>query len=357
METRVKGRAPRAQRGREGWVVLGLMSLVLAGCTAILETDRKQCKSDMDCGELNGVALYSCERDFCTAVACTTDAECQALGGQVCEAQSCAPPLCTSDMECTTSGDSCVAGRCKNAQFHCFSEQPPLMVPEEPVLQFILRGYVDQKPVTNLEIQVCSTLDVACNSPIEAILEYDGTTGLTKLRGLENGRLYSLRFRATDSMGFPLQETDYVMQRPVVGLTEEAVPFELVPEGLITVLADSADTPYDPTKGTVLAQIFGCDDTPVAGVTATSNRAGTLFYLTSNVDANATATDGSGQVGFVNMETSESGAPRVSTLTFSRGGVPFYSFSVAPRPGILTYLYMYMPDYGTTTNRAQAVMP
>jgi len=131
-----------------------------------------------------------------------------------------------------------------------------------------------------------------------------------------------------------------------------------VPEGLIPVLAESADTPYDPTKGTVLAQIFGCDNKPVAGVSATSNRAGTLFYLTSNAaEANATATDGSGQVGFVNMETSESGAPRVSTLTFLHGGAPFYSFSVAPRPGILTYLYLYMPDYGTTTNRAQAVVP
>ena len=35
------------------------------------------------------------------------------------------------------------------------------------------------------------------------------------------------------------------------------------------------------------------DNKPVAGVSATSNRAGTLFYLTSNAaEANATATDG-----------------------------------------------------------------
>jgi hypothetical protein len=121
-------------------------------------------------------------------------------------------------------------------------------------------------------------------------------------------------------------------------------------------LADSAGAEVDMTKGIVLAQLFGCDNKPLAGVSATDSRQATLFYLTGTTNTVATATDPSGQVGWINMEVSDDGAPRQHPLNFTYNGQMMYTFTAAPRPGVLTFLFLYLPDYGTTTARGSKAL-
>jgi hypothetical protein len=304
-------RAGEVMKQLKGKAFVSLLACLAAssGCSLVLDTEKKQCTKAADCGKQDGKAIYACEQNYCV-----------------------------------------------DKVFGCFNEPPPDKSGEEPVLKFELIQFINKRPVKNLNIKVCTTLDTACNNPlpVEWDAEAYAQTGVVTMHGLEYSRQMALRFTGTDDEGFPLLETEYFMERPVTGLTEEASQFEMIPDYLAGSVAGTSGERYDPTKGLVLAQLFGCDNEELAGVTATDNRPSTLFYLTGGTaDPNAKATDGSGQVGFLNMETGADGTPFLHKLTFLYDGNPMFSFAVTPRPGVLTFLYLYMPDFGTTTDRAE----
>lgn len=331
----------------QSWVGILALGLAVGGCSTLLDTDKKQCTKDSDCGEKDGKALYLCENSFCKSVACTTDAECQDIGNLVCEQQVCAPALCTTNEECS-AGLACSAGRCDDPILGCYDDTPPLSSSEPAALTLPVFQFFGDFPVQNLKVQVCDRLDVNCANPIPAEWDYVGTE-LT-IRGLTNGQRYIIRLTGTDNDGNPLFPTDYIMMRPVVGATREVDSVELTPDFLPAYLAGTAGVDYDVKSAIVVAQVFGCDGKPLAGVSVLDSRgSGTLFYLTGEgADPTLTETDETGQVGFINLDTAADGNPFTHKLTFSYKGQPLYAFSVLPRPGVLNFLLMYMPDYKTT---------
>lgn len=335
---------------------LSTAALVLvAGCSLVIDTEKKQCTQPQDCGLFNEQPLYACVQNFCEKPACTSDGECQSRGSFVCNANTCDPADCLADQNCTKAGQSCVAGRCTDPIFNCFGQKQPLVSNDPAVLRFKLVAYGETKPLTNLKVRVCATADLACNSPIPAEIAYDDQ-GILSISKLDNGVRYSLRFSASDSNGGPLLDAEYYMLRPVVGLTVEADKLEMVPEVLVSVLAQAAGTTWVKDQGLVLSQVFGCDNKPLAGVSLNDNRVGSLFYLTGAANTSTTETDGSGTGGFVNMEVDNAGNAIQHKLTFSYGGRPMFSFLVAPRPRVLTFVQVYLGDYGTTSDRATAIM-
>ncbi|MFT3925723.1 MAG: hypothetical protein QM778_24490 [Myxococcales bacterium] len=341
-------------RGTQTWLNALLLSFALGGCSAILDTNKQQCKSDTDCGELNGQPLYSCVKNFCQAVTCTADAECQSRGGAICDDGSCAPPQCTTSEECS-DGMACNQSRCGmpvDPVFGCFNEKPPQSSSEPAVLKMrVYQFFGNDVPVKNLVPTVCDALDTQCMTPIPVTFDYTGIN-LT-INGLSNAQRYVIRLNGQDDDGNPLLETDYIMQRPVVGLTEEVDSVQLLPTAIPELFAGAASVTYDPKKAFMVTQVFGCDNKPLAGVSVIDSRAGTLFYLTGEgPDPNLTETDETGQVGFVNMDAAENGQPFTHKLTFKYKGQTLFSFAVQPRPGVLNFSLVYMPDWETTTDRA-----
>jgi hypothetical protein len=329
-----------------------LLALSLAaGCSVLTDTEKKQCKKPEDCGTFEGAPTYACEAELCRYVDCNKDADCAARGKFICEQSSCTPALCISNDDCGESGETCVGGRCLDALFHCFDDKASLSSAQEPVLAFDVVTFSNHVPVNDLQVKVCVLADTPCNSPVAATTTYSAE-GKLEIRGLENGKRYSVRLNGKDGSGHAFVEAEYYMQRPIVGYTQEADRFEMVLPLLLSGVGDSAGVPYDDTKGLVIAEIFGCDDKPLAGVSAIDNRDGTIFYLTGTADPNASETDSVGQAGVVNMEVGASGNPLLHKLTFSYGAQNMFSFGVTPRPGVMTFLNLYLPDYGSTTDRA-----
>jgi hypothetical protein len=54
----------------------------------------------------------------------------------------------------------------------------------------------------------------------------------------------------------------------------------------------------------------------------------------------------------LNMETRTGGSALQHKLTFSYAGDALFSFTVAPRPKVVTFVQVYMGDFGTTIDRA-----
>ncbi len=334
------------------WAVLALG--LLSGCTLLTDTEKKQCKKPADCGTFEGAPVYTCEDELCKFVDCNKDADCSARGKFICEQNECAPALCIKNEDCGEAGETCVAGRCLDALFYCFDEKVPLMSEDEPVLAVDVVTFSDHVPVKDLDVKVCVLADTPCNSPVAASISYSAA-GKLEIRGLENGKRYSIRLNAKDDAGNQFVEAEYYMQRPIIGYTQEADRFEMVTPLLLSGVGMSATVPYDDKLGLVIAEIFGCDNEPLAGVSMLDTRQGTVFYLTGTADPNVSETNSLGQAGVVNMEISPTGAPLLHTLSFTYGPQHMFDFGVTPRPGVMTFLNLYMPDYGSTTNRGKEV--
>lgn len=328
---------------------LGLCAL-LGSCSVVLDSDKKQCTADDQCGLFHDKPIYQCVENYCEQVSCTQDASCRARGDFICESNVCAQAQCVRDQDCK-SGEMCTQGRCADPVFGCFDQMQPLTSSEPASLQFKLYSYGEPLPVNNLKIKVCKGADLACNSPVSADSTYD--QGTLTITGLENGTRYNIRMTGEDALGQPFLEAEYYMQRPVVGATVEADKLEMLPENMVALLAFSADLEWDPTKGLVLTQIFGCDNKPLAGVSIADNMMAFPFYLSSGLpNPDATTTDPEGIAGFINMEA-RNNTPLQHKLTFSYANTPMFSFTVAPRPKVVTFVQVYMGDFGTTLDRAE----
>src|SRR4051794_7086552 len=205
-------------RARTGWLGLAAMAFAVTGCSAVLDTEATQCKKDLDCGEVNGQPIASCERNFCTAFACTTDADCRGHGDLVCEQGACGSAECTKNEECG-EGLACSEGRCGDPVLGCYFDEPSKDSTDPAVLKIRVTPFIGES-IDGLNVVACPLLDTLCARPVPNI-SLDYTAPWATVTGLSNGQRYVLRFTGNDEDGTPLLPTDFVMLRPVVGTTEE----------------------------------------------------------------------------------------------------------------------------------------
>jgi hypothetical protein len=337
---------------------LGLCVL-LGGCSLALSPDKKQCVSDDQCGLHNGKPIYQCVENYCEQISCTEDATCRSRGDFICESNICADAECVREADCGGAGKMCTEGRCTDpldaeneALFGCFDDKQTLTSSQPGSLQLKLLSY-DATTISNLTVRVCKAADLACNSPIAITHTYDDQ-GTLKISPLENGNRYNIRFSGEDAMGAAYLDAEYYMQRPIVGATVEADKLEMLPENMVQFVAASAGLVWDETKGLVLTQSFGCDLKPLAGVSVADTLTAFPFYINGGLpNPDATATGNEGVAGFLNMETRTGGSALQHKLTFSYHGDSLFSFTVAPRPKVVTFVQVYLGDFGTTLDRAE----
>jgi hypothetical protein len=332
--------------------------LLMSGCSLALSPDKKQCVADDECGQHNGKPIYQCVENYCEQVSCNDDSTCRSRGDFICESNVCENAECSRDQDCKDQ-EMCAAGRCTDprdaedeALFGCFDVKQPLTSSQPGSLRLQLFSYGESAPVKDLKVVVCKAADLSCNTPVAATHTYEN--GTLTINGLENGNRYNIRFTGKDGSGSEFLEHEYYMQRPIVGATVEADKLEMVPRLLVDVVADSAGLLFDPAKGLVLTQTFGCDLKPLAGVSVTDSLMAVPFYLAAGLpNADATETDSAGVAGFVNMEARTSGAALQHKLTFNYAGDPMFSYTVAPRPNVVTFVQVYLGDFNTTIDRAE----
>jgi len=231
-------------------------SMLMAGCSALLNVDDQQCVTDSDCTQ-QGLA-GQCEDHVCilaeaSSSSCIGDADC---GGST-------PSCLLTTQTCVSTGLS--------QQFNCSLPAPATT--DTVHYQFNVRLFVDRaKAPENLVTKACEVGDIACSAPVAVFTDTTGD-GAVEF-DLPKGR--PVYFEVTSSA---LTVLTYMPTPPEVDnpkLRDILVPTTPVIESL----ASANNLPIDPTKGITLLEIEDCTGRPAGGVHFTQNpESGNGFYF------------------------------------------------------------------------------
>lgn len=301
------------------------LALVLAGgCSLSLDSERKQCDTNEDCGKFIANAGYSCVESFCVenqveAPMCTLDSDCDALGGEF-------------------VGNLCVASMCQpDPIWECVGKPlPPPASPGPFQVRITLTDIVDTKEMmVGVTARLCNKLDLECAAPIGAPVVSDENGQLTlEVRAGFNGYVYLTREE-------PLIMPTLYFFAPPIDRDQEIASVQIATPSIAAALAASVSPPgapitQDPARGLVLLSVLGCDGVAQAGVTLSSEQADattTVFYVTGTLpDSARRETDSSGYGGFINARP---GVFPISA-TLAKNGRSLGSTSVLAKAGAIT---------------------
>lgn len=247
-------------------------------------------------------------------VQCDTDEECAARGfdDSICEAQACVP-------------------RPVDPVWGCLGniEEPVITPGATHTVTFQFIDALTRLPPDDIEVRLCTQLDLSCMSPMVAGIELDaeGHGAVDVPSGFQGF------FELTSSTTLPA----IVPVGPVVA-DAESPTVEIVAGFVVTALADTAGVTLDLEKGIVLMLLTGCEPSGRAGVSFSADVEADSFYLYSlNPDTLALESDDSGQGGILNLE------PGFVTLTTTRfeTGEFIARRRVLVRSGTITYRTMF----------------
>jgi hypothetical protein len=259
-----------------------------AGCSLALATDAEQCNVDSDCTSRG-----------------------PAFANTVCSANVCAPP--------------------PDPKWGCVGSVPSLVAGGMTSFTLQLQNLVTMVPITSdLTIQLCSKLDPTCaahltTSPLS--VDAKGNVSVTVASDFDG------YLDITDASGTYVEALVFI---DVVAEAENTLTY-LVPKNAEMGLAANAMVPLDPTGSLLLVQTVDCTGKRTAGASVSMAPVGseTAFYVIGNsLLPTATATDVSGNAGFVNVM-----APQTVTLTgtIGPGGKEYGKVTTLVRSGTVTY--------------------
>ncbi len=333
---------------------------------------KPECAASDDCDDdkLCNTATMRCVEE--SKASCTTSTECASYeGAALCmrAEKRCGQIECVKKADCGTSPTvSCATGICKDPQWGCLG-LPDLRLPENMSSEGSLEVKVTyifpatgelETGVGNLKVRVCEFLDTVCATTATDDISYKDN--VLVIRGLENGKNYTIRLQAThpSKPDLPLLETEYQMYRTILGKTVDPRPIVMFEREFRATTAAIAGVTVDPELGLLLAYVLDCEGKEVAGVSVgvDKNTLGcdgeptcvtTAFYFTAaNLpDPGSSQTSLAGRLGIANMVSNE--ASRV-TLTRTFDNVEMTSFIVRPRKDIVTYSFFYPQDFGTAAD-------
>jgi len=238
--------------------VVLLSSLLVVGCSALLDVDDHQCTTDSDCTQ-RGLA-GRCEDHVCVApsetaestAACVVDADCSG-----------------STPSCLLASQTCVSARL-DQQFSCSLPTPATT--DTVHYQFNAHLLVDQaKAPENLVAKACELGDVGCSAPVDTFTDTAGD-GAVQFDLPKGEPVY---FELTSSNA--LTVLVYRPTPPEVDLQLRDVFVATTP--VLESLASANNLPIDPTKGTTILEIEDCTGQPASEVHFTQNpESGSSFY-------------------------------------------------------------------------------
>ncbi len=256
--------------------------LASAGCSVIVKTDAEQCEADADCAARGA--------DF---------------AGTVCLEHVCQDK--------------------PDPKWGCIGHVEPPKGSAMITVAVQLVDLVSGLPAKGVTVKLCSKYDPPCNSPLGMPeVGADGYVSATVTRDFQG------YFDVQSSSYLPslvFLDADVTASNPVV---------QLVTPGVVDTLAMGVSVTRDPAAGIVLSRTVDCQLTASSGVSISifPSAKETAFYLiASGVSPGATATDRSGDSGFINV------APGTPTITATRGqgGEVIGKVTTLVRAGAVTY--------------------
>jgi cytochrome c5 len=213
---------------------------------------------------------------------CTTDAECDARGGEF------AGTVCI-DQVCQTKPEPA------DPKWGCIGNVEPAKPGGMDTIKLQMFDIISAKPAKGLSIKLCNKYDPMCAAPIgmpEA--DAEGWVSATVPSDVET---YFEVTTADDSYMPALVFMDHVA-------ASKNTDIQLVPPSIAEGLAVTAGVTLDPAAGIVLTRTTDCQHERTAGVSTTifpSDKETSFYVINSSVSPNATKTDSAGNAGFVNV--------------------------------------------------------
>ena len=315
--------------------------MLLGGCSLTLNTDKKACKKNDDCG-----VPLECREGLCLAKTdCKADAECKALGSKyqslICVDSTCGPPECEGPDECQggdTPNYTCAEGRCQDPVWGCLG-QPDNREIMGPTATFKVKvvGLINETALPDLKVEACAAVDTLCQAPLrEPVITYKDT--IVTVTGLPQNSSVHLKFEAADHI-----TTDFYSQRLVRNETVEEI-IELVPTVLFGALGASLGVDVDvENKASINVLMVDCSEPPVPqpGVRLEiSNKLPEteIYYVSAGntPDITLDRTTIAGAAGAVNLE-----AGKQIIIKAVLGDRVLSSFPVTPYANRMTYVNLY----------------
>lgn len=266
---------------------VGLSALVLLGssCTLLIDSDRQQCSTDLECQKGD-----------------------PATAGSVCVESVCQP----------------------NPTWACLGgDRTWPTLPTKPArITFQLQDLVTETPAVGVTARVCRKLDFDCNQPLAAGLVSDasGTLAVDVEVGFDGYVELTGRERLPGVYFFYPPVTD----DRVIGNVPMIRPAELFQ------FASLAGRPLIQGRGHVMLGAYDCVGRPAEGVSLSSDDADSLtsaFYLVRKVPSlTALGTDSSGRGGLINLRAGSIGVKGANVE-----GLPIATVGMFVRPGAITY--------------------
>ena len=314
--------------------------LYLAGCSALIGVDDKQCNTNSEC--VSAKLGDRCVQHVCVEDRAMSDPD---------AGQTPFDGTCETDKQCGASDETprCMHGECVTdelAQRWLCEKSEDTMQSGTVKYSFHAVDFVSRVAPKKLTVLACRSNDVSCSDPAGKFTDTEGT-GLVEF-DLPKGFLgfFDIQAEGVKQDGSPQPYVPALsyLTKPVL---EDMVDRDLqlpTPE-LVTALASIEAVAFEPeTKGLALVEAFDCTGKPAGGVRFTEGKGGaTPFYLVDHVpnkNANASVYDKVNNVadgGFLNVQP---GFVEFKAF-WGADGPELGSFNAHVRAGTITYLDMY----------------
>lgn len=339
-------RAPRTGMHAYSWLSLLVGgTLALGGCSALLDTEQKQCSVVEDCNKLFGTGTpYSCEDSFCVRPACVQDSDCKGLGfaTSVCAGDKRCQSGCTSDpecgegnvcdlatnrckgRECTVRTDcpvltptvECVNSICVDASWGCIGDPDdrPAATMSKATVKFPFVEAGSRAPILGATARACSSslLSDTCTAIAGTTAVQDPVTGDFTITGITQNTV--VRIAVEPPAGSAFLPADVYSQMPYRDVTTLPA-VTTVTRATLDLLTSAFQDPVianKPGNGGLIGLAFDCEGKTAAGVTFTLPKAitdmGVAPYFTTLVyfsgiapNPSATSTSGNGLVTGINF--------------------------------------------------------
>lgn len=312
-------------------VVGFLCALSLSGCSALIKTGDRQCKSNVDCTS-SGLGT------LCVDQVCVEGNGCQGAACMMSDA-AVGNGKCSSDSDCmSASAPRCNEGSCVSLevaqQWLCAGPLQPSRS-DTVRYEFHIVDFISGDPPKNIVAHACLNNDVVCAKPIATYLDKDGT-GNARFE-LPYGFLGFFEVRS-DALVTLLYVTKPIVKNT---LTRD---LPVVTADTLQLTASLSGIPFDPTKGLALLEALDCTDTPAGGVQfKVEDVPADRFYLVDQIpswDATVTSYD-------AQYNTATGGFSNVPSgyVTFSAylglAGPELGSFNAQVRANSVTFVEMH----------------
>lgn len=374
------------------WANTLALTVLVAGCSLVLDSDKPQCNDVKDCNKLEPGIPFTCTDHLCiqeeggeclaskecpgysdgdalcdldtkkcvTAPACQNNDDCEkyesAAEPYICIQKACEPPQCVVKADCPSEDGAdleCEKGLCVDLKWGCLNDQdtrPGVDGKASYRVQILTVNVAGmQTPVTNLQVRLCLPADPTCSVDAGPNYTYDDE-GWLEFRDLRNSR-YILKLAGETEDGTALLSGTSVTYRPVIGNVVEPYPLLMFTEttrGAFGPFLEGVETDW-PNTGLLIARVYDCDDKSADGVVFNVNPATpcgtgepctTSFYFDeSNLPhTDWTSTDSYGVGGILNMIPITN-----NELSFRRliDDEPYATFGVSPVANEVTYMSVY----------------